>query len=230
MDAGYVVFIDKGPDLSGCLFLHPGADLFIAAFEVLRLFLDPGGVLLQDLPQFPGDHRDVRFGLFQFMGIQVYIFHADGGGQNVHIPVQDVPPVAADGSAAALVPQGLPGIIVIIPDHQAVQPPQHRQKQCNTQHQHHQADPSVLAGVPAQAVVFLPVSPHLPSPYIKTGQQGKPSPPVQLLMQLYGEAPQLFPEAVPEPQDLILQCQFRLRDRHGHPDLFCFQLGFGYQA
>ena len=126
MDTGYIILIDVVADQRGGLFVHPGTDLLIALLQIHRLLGDPRRIFSQDLSQHPGDLRNVRFGLLQFMRIQIYVFHTDRCGQHVHVPVVDIPTVCCDRCCAGLVPQRQVRIVIIIPNHQVVQPQSHR--------------------------------------------------------------------------------------------------------
>ena len=156
MDAGNVLLLDIVPDFRGSLLIHPGTDLLIALLDIPGLFFNPSRVLVQNLPQGLGQGRNIGFGLLQLMGVQVDVFHADRGGQNVHVPVQNVPPVGRYRCGSGLVSQSKARVIFVLVNHQCIQPPGHRYKGQNSQHQHHQQDSLVLTAVQAQPVVFLP--------------------------------------------------------------------------
>ena len=176
MDAGNVVLIDVSPDFPRRFRVDPGTHLLIALSGVRRLPGDPLGVFFQNGAQSLGNIVDVRFGLLQLMGVQVHIFHGDGSGKHIHVPIKNISPPGADGGGAGLVSQGKPCVVVVIPDHQAVQPQPHRHKGRNSQHQRRQQHPPVLPGADAQAVIaFLPL-PHGHPPLgdiANNGQQGE---------------------------------------------------------
>ena len=190
MNAGNALFIDVIPDFPGGLLVNAGADLLVATFDVRRLFLDPGGVFPQNFSQRPGNFRNIRPGLLQLVGVKVHILHADGGRQNVHVPVEDVPPVGGHRRRAGLVAQSEGGIIIVVRHHQAVQPQPHRQEGQRPQQRGYQHDTPVLAAVQPQTVKFPLLPPHKPPAFpsrYNFGQQGNPSPPSAAAILLYEE-------------------------------------------
>ena len=190
MNAGNALFIDVIPDCSGSLLVNAGADLLVATFDVRRLFLDPCGVFPQNFSQRPGNFGNVRLGLLQLMGVKVHILHADGGRQNIHIPVEDVPPVGGHRRRAGLVAQSEGGIIIVVRHHQAVQPQPNRQEGQRPQQRGYQHDAPVLAAVQPQTVKFPLLPPHKPPAFpsrYNFGQQGNPSPPSAAAILLYEE-------------------------------------------
>ena len=160
MNPGDLIFIDVSTDFSGSFLVSPGADLLVTLFVFHRLLGNPGRVLVQQLPQSLGKGFDVRLGLLQLVRVQIHVLHTHRGGQNVHVPVQDVPPVGGDGGGAGLVAQRLGGIVVILFNHQLVQPQTHRHKRQQPHHQHHQQNPPVLSTVQPQAVILWLCSSH----------------------------------------------------------------------
>ena len=190
MNAGNALFIDVIPDDSGGFLVNAGADLLVAPLDVHRLLLDPGGILSQDFPQRPGNFGNIRLGLLQLVRVEVHILHADGGRQNVHVPVEDVPPVGGHRRRAGLVAQSEGGIVIVIRHHQAVQPKPHRQEGQRPQQRGYQHDAPVLTAVQPQAVKFPLLPPHKPPAFLSRynfGQQGNPSPPSAAAILLYEE-------------------------------------------
>ena len=85
---GYV-----GPDFIGNLSLNASRHLLIPEAGIPALLQNPLGVLFQEPSQKVGKLWKVRPGLLQLVGIQVDILHANGGSQNIHIPVIHRPPL-----------------------------------------------------------------------------------------------------------------------------------------
>ena len=184
MDAGYVVFIDEGPDLRSSFFFHPAGDLLIALGGIFALLQDPGGVLFQDLPQSLRNFFQILPGLLEFMGIQVYILHPHRGGKNIQVAIVNFPPVGTDNGGSGLIAQCKIRIVLISADHQLIQPPDHGNERNASQQSHHRQNPLMMATVQADTLMFLLFSApsHRFSPssghQAINGQQGNPSPPI----------------------------------------------------
>ena len=154
MDAGNVLRIDVVPDLRGGFLVNRTPHLLIAFPGIRRLLGNPRRVFFQNIPQRPGNLVDIRLGLLQFVRIQIYILHRLRGCQQFHVAVKNVPPLGHHGGGAGLVPQSKVRVIVVVPDHQAVQPRPHRHKCRQTQQQCRQHHPPVLARIQPQAVIL----------------------------------------------------------------------------
>ena len=121
LEAGDIVFIDIASDFSGSLAVNAGTDLLITLSGILCLFLDPCWILPQNFTQRRCDRRDILLRLTQLMGVQVHIFHADGGCQNIHIPVVDIAPLGTHCGGAGLISQSFSRVVVILRHHELVQ-------------------------------------------------------------------------------------------------------------
>ena len=76
MDAFDIVFIDKLSYLIGRFLGNLGFEPFISLADILCLFFDPFRLQLQNICQILGDQLYIRFGLPQFVGIQVHGLHS----------------------------------------------------------------------------------------------------------------------------------------------------------
>ena len=126
VDAGNSILIDIRADFPSGVLVHAPTDLHVAAAGLPRLLCDPGGLPVQHGGQVFRNFLYIRPGLLQLPGVQVNMFHADGSGQQVHIAVIDLPPPGRDGSGAGLVPKRQSCVVIVVFDHQVIQPPGHR--------------------------------------------------------------------------------------------------------
>ena len=94
------------------------------------------------------------------MGVQIYIFHTDGGRQNIHIAVIDVAPLGCDGGGSGLVAQSLVRIVVVVHHHKPIQLRSNGQKCQHTQQYHHKQNSVMLPRIRPQAAP-LPFFPSM---------------------------------------------------------------------
>ena len=155
MDARNALFVNEAADPSGSFLIDSRCYLLIADPVIQRLLPDPLRVLPQNFPQLPGDLSDIRLGLLQLPGVEIYILHRHIRCQQVHIPVVDIAPAGSDRGCPGLIAQGQSGIVIIIDDHQVVQPPEHQQHTADSQDSHDQHQPDMLGAVQAHSFVGL---------------------------------------------------------------------------
>ena len=155
MDARNALFVNEAADPSGSFLIDSRCYLLIADPVIQRLLPDPLRVLPQNFPQLPGDLSDIRLGLLQLPGVEIYILHRHIRCQQVHIPVVDIPPAGSDRGCPGLIAQGQSGIVIIIDDHQVVQPTDHQQHPADPQDSHDQHQPDMLGAVQAHSFVGL---------------------------------------------------------------------------
>ena len=114
MDAADAVFVDVASHQGGGVGLHIPADLHIPPGGIAPLLLDPRRLPLQNGSQVRGNLGKIRPGLLQLPRIEVDIFHADIGGQHIHVPVMDLPPAGGHCGGTGLVFQGQPCVVVVV--------------------------------------------------------------------------------------------------------------------
>ena len=83
MDALGAAFFDVGADQSRRFPLDTGLDQMVAKALILRQLLHPEGIHLQDLSQGLGHIFNVRPGLLQLPGSDVYMLHRRRTGEDV---------------------------------------------------------------------------------------------------------------------------------------------------
>ena len=155
MNAGDMLLIDIVPD-SGSGFLTDGGTHLLIPFSGIRCLLrNPFRLFFQNFSKGLGNLTDISLRLLQLMGVQIDIFHRNRSRQNIHIPVEDISPVGCDGCCAGLIAQGKIRIVIIIPNHQSVQPQRNRDECKHSQQQRHQHHPGMLPGIQTQAIILL---------------------------------------------------------------------------
>ena len=128
MDAGNTVFVDIFPNTIGSIGTDRCFQLFIAHGGICRLLGDPLRFQFQNFSQHPGKLRHIRFGLFQFVGIQIHRLHPNVAGQHIHVTVIDNATLRCHLGSASLIAQRQIGIIVIIGYHEPMQTHHRRHK------------------------------------------------------------------------------------------------------
>ena len=147
VDALDLIFIDKDSDLIRNGRLHLGFQPLVPLPQISGLLGNPFRIPLQDFSQGTADQRNIRFGLFQFLGIQIHRFHSLRYRQYIHIPVQDLTPVGTDSGGTALVAQGKVTVIGMISNHQRIQLQHDRHKCQDAQDESCQGNSSPMAAV-----------------------------------------------------------------------------------
>ena len=165
MDARYVIFIDEAAHPCRRFFVDAAAHLLVALASVRGLSGNPRRVFSQDFAQLVSYFFDILSRLFQLVGIQIHILHADGGCKYIHVAVIDVAALGGDGGGAGLVAQRLSGIVIVFDHHESVKLRRNGHKGKNSQHRHDQHDSVVLSGIrPQTAVLSFPpdILSHIP--------------------------------------------------------------------
>ena len=154
MDACYVVFIHKCPDLRRTFLIDAGSDLLVTLLQICSLLPNPRRILFEDFSQHIGNTVNILLRLFQFVRIQINVLHTGRGCQNIHIPVVDIAPLGRDCRGSGLIAQCLRRIIVVLNYHELIKLRHNRQKRQNSQHHRHPHDTLMLAGICPESACF----------------------------------------------------------------------------